>query len=172
MTLDNRFSGLDARALQSGLRRFAKMWQVFRKRRRGEEVGEESATSESDSTDTSNWSELERVKLNADKKKRLKNKRKELERKCAHKASNMIGIGPICMRDVTELMEEGLHFEEAKIAAFKDFLNINLGYIDSELDSMEIKETKFTKNEDILYVAILNHGGCEGNSHQEGRKTK
>ena len=73
--------------------------------------------------------------------------------RCETKASKLIGMGPIKMNVVTDIMKDGTNYEQAKIKALHDFLRENLGYIDDKLENLAVAETKFSKD-NVLYVAI------------------
>ena len=117
--------------------------------------GEETTTSESESEDTESWSEVDRKRRNQEKRRILKRRKKEKEERVATKAAGMAGIGPIDINDATRHMNDGMNFEDAKVAALKHFLRENLGYNETELEELSIEETRFaTKGEKILYVAM------------------
>ena len=117
--------------------------------------GEETSSEESDSNEDSSWSEVERRKKNSDRRRRTKRRKKEKEQRVAMKAASMAGVGPIDMADVNYYLDKGLNFENSKIAALKDYLKQHLGYIDSELDTLSVVETKFAaRGEKILYIAL------------------
>ena len=78
-----------------------------------------------------------------------------MKREVAKKACNMAGIGPISMESVKYFMDRGDNFETSKKLAVKEFLSYNMNYIDEELESLGLKETKLsTKGEDIIYVVM------------------
>ena len=117
--------------------------------------GEETSSDESDSNDDSSWSEVDRKKKNTERRRRTKRKKKEKEQRVATKAASMAGVGPIEMTDVNYYIDKGLNFEDAKVAALKDYLKQYLGYIDTELDTLSVVETKFAaRGEKILYIAL------------------
>ena len=117
-----------------------------------------SEVSSSDDTEdtevNSDWNEVDRKKKNEEKRIRLMKKRKDLQTWCATKAGHMIGLGPISMEEVMILVDQGHNFEQAKVKAFRNCLVENLGYIEEEVRDIGIAETKFAKNEDILYAAL------------------
>ena len=111
--------------------------------------------SESDLSDT--WTEVDKKKRNQERRRRQKRMRKEKEARLATKAAGMAGVGPIRMDDVLELVAQGLDFEKAKVTTFKNFLKDRLGYIDEELDTLSLVETKFaTKGDNVLNIAMSN----------------
>ena len=56
-------------------------------------------------------------------------------------------------------MKKGHKFEQAKIAAVRNYLQFYLKFEDEELDNMDIKETMTAaKGDDTLYVAFQNKG--------------
>ena len=117
--------------------------------------GEETTSEESESEDTESWNEVDRKRKNQEKRRLLKRRKKEKEERVATKAAGMAGIGPIDINDATKHMNAGMNFEDAKVAALKDFLRENLGYDETELEELSIVETRFaTKGEKILYVAM------------------
>ena len=117
--------------------------------------GDETSSDSESSEDSESWSEVDRRRKNLERRRRRRKLKKEKEQKTSTRASSMAGVGPIERSSVMNYMDRGLNFEQAKIAALKKYLKLNLGYNESELESLSIEETKFaSKGESILYIAL------------------
>ena len=117
----------------------------------------ESSEDDSDSDLGDTWTEVDKKKRNQERRRRQRRMRKEKEARLATKAAGMAGVGPIRMDDVLELVAQGLDFEKAKVTTFKNFLRDRLGYINEELDTLSLVETKFaTKGDNVLNIAMSN----------------
>ena len=115
----------------------------------------DTSEEETDSDFNDGWSEVDRRKRNVEKQRRMKRMRKEKVVRCVTKAAGMAGVGPVRMSDVMELVSRGMNFEKAKLVVLKDFLRLNLGYNETELEELSVIETKFaTKGDDVLNVAM------------------
>ena len=78
------------------------------------------------------------------------------EKKCStlYKASHIIGMGDIDMKNIKHFMNDGMSYKEPKIAAAREFLGYNLGFSDYVLEEVNITETQLAANDDILYTAF------------------
>ena len=92
---------------------------------------------------------------NKDRKKKANKKKELLKREVATKAAHMASLGPISIQSVQYFQTEGRSFEAEKVLAVKEYLQYNLRYSKSELDDLNILETKLsTKGDDFINVAM------------------
>ena len=112
-------------------------------------------TSEDDSTEEAEWSNVERKKRNLLKKKKAHMKKEQKKREVATKAAHMASLGPITLQSVQYFQHDGSTFEQAKVLAVCEFLQYNLGYTREDLDAIDIVETRLsTKADEFINIAL------------------
>ena len=122
------------------------------------ESGTETST-ESDTDDSEDWNQVDRKKRNKQKIKLQEKNKAHKQAMNASRASHIIGLSPIHPETITGYMNKGLKFEQAKLAAVKNYLQFYLKFDDEEIENMDIKETMTAaKGDDTLYVAFMNKG--------------
>ena len=104
--------------------------------------GVESESESNEDTDDSDWLEIDRKKRRENKKKLQTKKRKDLEVLTARKASCMVGVGPIDLREVEKDRKDRVPYEKSKIRILKQLLADRLDYDEIELDELDIRETR------------------------------
>ena len=121
------------------------------------EESSEASTSDSEGEeDENNWDQVDRRAKNKMKKKAKKDKMKKKAAETATKARDIITMGPITRNDVETQRKPGTDFEQAKIAAVRQFLRKQLKYNKEEQDELVIIATKSAKD-DFIHVAVKNH---------------
>ena len=139
----------DDRTKQQGMSKLRKWFGVET------ESGSESSTDSNDSNDSEEWSQVERKKRNKLKLKMQDKKKLHKQSMNASRASHIIGLSPIHPETVQGYMSKGIKFEQAKLAAVRNYLQFYLKFEDDEVDNMDIKETMTAaKGDNTLYVAF------------------
>ena len=113
-------------------------------------------TSSDSEAEDEDWTEVDRSRKRKEKRQRAKKRKTDLKKECAMRAANMFSLGPISCNTVEFFMKKGLNFEDAKVEAFKEFLNYNLNYEEEELVMLKVAETRMSKRGDnFLNVALV-----------------
>ena len=108
-----------------------------------------------DSTDE-NWTTIDREKRNYDRKRKSQDRKHRKKAELILKAKRMAGIGPITNQDIELQSNRTRNYSQAKSWAVKAHLAQHYHYNQSELDALEILETKRTNRDDIVYIATAN----------------
>ena len=122
----------------------------------GESSTEEEETSDLSEEENEEWSTIERQNRRIERKNRMTEKKRRKREEVAGKARRMAGIGPITDQDIETQRTKTNNYELAKVWAVKSHLASKYEYNQTELDQLEIVETKRTNKDDIIYIATEN----------------
>ena len=113
-------------------------------------------SSNSDSSDGENEEEIiDRKNRNKERKERNKNNKRRKKTEAATKASHTVGCKPITNKEIEKYLEMTGDIKQAREAAVKSFLKDFLQFDDSELDDIEMLETKISPKGDNTVYAVF-----------------
>ena len=117
--------------------------------------GLDSTDSSDTDFDQSSWTSIDKKKIQEDRRRRRNKRKEQLKSECSMRASSMVSIGPIPTTSIEYFMNDGVDFEQAKKMAVKELLSYSLNFDDTELEALNIMETKISnKGDNIVNVAF------------------
>ena len=113
-----------------------------------------SSSSEDSQEGDSQWTEIERQKINQKKRREKRRKRLLKMEETATKMTRMIGIGPILDKSIDFFEKKTNDKKEALKLAAKEYLEHYLDYDREELKDLNVIDTKRATKDNIVYLVL------------------